>query len=247
MGQESYAVIATEITKNFAGERALHGATLSIPKGSLFGIIGADGAGKTTFLRILATLLDADGGTARVLSHDVKTGMAAIRGAIGYMPQRFSLYEDLTVVENMAFFADIFCVPPDERGGRMDRLLRFSRLSPFKTRRAGALSGGMKQKLALSCALIHTPELLVLDEPTTGVDPLSRREFWSILRELKAQGVSILVSTPYLDEAEYCDQAALFHRGRVMVSGALKELMESGPGFSSMKELFFHHLREAGE
>jgi ABC-2 type transport system ATP-binding protein len=242
-----YCVQAVDLAKNYAGEHALRGATLNVPKGSLFGLIGADGAGKTTFLRILATLLDADNGTARVLSHDVKTGMAAIRGAIGYMPQRFSLYEDLTVEENMAFFADIFCVPAEDRGGRMDRLLRFSRLSPFKARRAGALSGGMKQKLALSCALIHTPELLVLDEPTTGVDPLSRREFWSILRELKAQGVSILVSTPYLDEAEYCGRVALFHRGRVLASGAPKELMESGPGFASMKELFFHRLREAGE
>jgi ABC-2 type transport system ATP-binding protein len=236
------SVEAVDLKKNYSGERALDGVTLAVPRGGCFGLIGPDGAGKTTFLRILATLIDADGGTARVLSHDVKSGMAAIRGGIGYMPQRFSLYEDLSVEENLGFFADVFSVPPAERRARIGRLLAFSRLSPFRDRRAGALSGGMKQKLALSCALIHTPELLILDEPTTGVDPLSRREFWSILMELKAQGVTLLVSTPYLDEAAYCDRVALFHRGKALLTGSPAELLRTPPGFSSIKDLFFHTL-----
>ena len=237
-----YSIEARGLRKNYSGENALAGADLLVRKGELFGLIGADGAGKTTFLRILATLIDADGGEARVLSHDVKSGMAAIRGLIGYMPQRFSLYEDLSVQENMLFFADIFCVAPEERLERIERLLKFSRLSLFRDRRAGALSGGMKQKLALSCALIHTPELLILDEPTTGVDPLSRREFWSILKELNQSGVTILTSTPYLDEAAFCDGIALFHRGRVLLSGAPPDLLKSPPGFASIQDLFTHHL-----
>jgi len=237
-----YSIEAKDLKKNYSGEHALQGASLSVPRGSLFGLIGPDGAGKTTFLRVLATLIDADSGQACVLAHDVKSGMAAIRGLIGYMPQRFSLYEDLSVQENMLFFADIFCVAPDKRLERIERLLKFSRLSLFRDRRAGALSGGMKQKLALSCALIHTPELLILDEPTTGVDPLSRREFWSILKELNRSGVTILTSTPYLDEAAFCDGIALFHQGRVLLSGAPPDLLKSPPGFASIQELFTHHL-----
>ena len=237
-----FSVTVRDLRKNFAGENALAGLDLEVPAGSLFGLLGADGSGKTTLFRILATLLAPDGGEAAVLSCDVRTQAREIRGRIGYMPQRFSLYEDLSVQENMLFFADIFCVAPDKRLERIERLLKFSRLSLFRDRRAGALSGGMKQKLALSCALIHTPELLILDEPTTGVDPLSRREFWSILKELNRSGVTILTSTPYLDEAAFCDGIALFHQGRVLLSGAPPDLLKSPPGFASIQELFTHHL-----
>jgi ABC-2 type transport system ATP-binding protein len=237
-----YSIEVRGLKKNYSGENALSGADFRVRKGGLFGLIGADGAGKTTLLRILATLIDADSGEARVLSCDVKEGLSEIRSRIGYMPQRFSLYEDLSVEENMLFFADVFCVPAWERGGRMERLLKFSRLAAFRDRRAGRLSGGMKQKLALSCALIHTPELLILDEPTTGVDPLSRREFWSILKELNQSGVTILASTPYLDEAAFCDEIALFHQGRVLLAGSPDDLLRSPPGFSSIKDLFYFHL-----
>jgi ABC-2 type transport system ATP-binding protein len=221
-----HAVEITGLNKNFGGEHALHGVSLDVPEGSLFGIIGADGAGKTTLIRILTTLIAPDSGGARVLSHDIRTGHRTIRTLIGYMPQKFSLYEDLSVRENMHFFADIFGVPAAERSKRIERLLSFSRLGPFASRRARNLSGGMRQKLALSCALVHTPNLLVLDEPTTGVDPVSRKEFWRILHELNQDGVTILVTTPYMDEAEYCSQLVLLHNGGVLLNGTPAELVE---------------------
>ncbi|MBD3346407.1 MAG: ATP-binding cassette domain-containing protein [Chitinivibrionales bacterium] len=223
------ALEINDLSKNYSGERALDGISFTVDEGALFGIIGPDGAGKTTLMRILATLINPDSGTAHVLSHTTTGEHRPIREKIGYMPQRFSLYEDLSVRENMLFFADIFGVTGKERDASIDRLLEFSRLGPFQDRRAGALSGGMKQKLALSCALIHTPSLLILDEPTTGVDPVSRKQFWSILRKLQRDGISILISTPYMDEAEYCSHLILMHRGKILRQGAPERLKEEYP------------------
>lgn len=214
------AIDITGLKKDHAGEQALKDLDLKIPAGSMYGVIGADGAGKSTLMKLLATLVPADAGSAAVLGFDIGRDRDAIRAAVGYMPQRFSLYEDLTVRENLFFFADIFGVPGRERRERYQRLLEFSRLGPAEHRRARHLSGGMKQKLALSCALIHTPRLLLLDEPTTGVDPVSRKEFWTLLCELHRSGITILVSTPYMEEAEYCDEIALLHQGRLLLQGA---------------------------
>jgi ABC-2 type transport system ATP-binding protein len=224
-----FAVQATELRKKFGTVEALRGVSLDVPEGALFGLIGADGAGKTTLLRILVTLINQDSGSATVLGADTAKDLRAIRSGIGYMPQRFSLYLDLSVRENLLFFADVFGISPAERGKRMEKLLAFSRLAPFQGRRAAHLSGGMKQKLALACALIHTPRLLILDEPTTGVDPVSRKEFWEILFELKRQGMTVLVSTPYMDEASLCDSLVLLHKGEVLRQGTPASLLENYP------------------
>ncbi len=205
------------VTKRYRSLIALDGIDLKVVPGERFGLIGPDGAGKTTLMRILCGLLLPDAGTFSVLGfHGIKE-IKAIKRRIGYMPQKFSLYPDLTVAENLRFFSNLFGVRGDARRTREERLLTFSRLGAFTGRRAGALSGGMKQKLALSCALMHTPELLILDEPTTGVDPLSRREFWSILRELsEKEGTTIIVSTPYMDEAEQCSRIAFMSKGKIL-------------------------------
>ena len=185
-----------------------------VEEGELFGLIGPDGAGKTSIFRILTTLLLADKGNAKVLSYDVVNDWKEIRDIVGYMPGRFSLYQDLTVEENLEFFATIFNTTIQENYNLIEDI--YKQLEPFKTRRAGKLSGGMKQKLALSCALIHKPKILFLDEPTTGVDPVSRKEFWEMLKRLKAQGITILVSTPYMDEAKLCDRIALIQNGKIL-------------------------------
>jgi ABC-2 type transport system ATP-binding protein len=223
------AVETENLYKTFGAIPALNNVSFTVPEGSLVGLIGADGAGKTTLLRILVTLITADKGNVRVLGKNAATEFSAIRKTIGYMPQRFSLYQDLSVRENLLFFADVFGVNRTERDARMQRLLSFSRLTEFQGRRAANLSGGMKQKLALSCALIHTPVLLILDEPTTGVDPVSRSEFWDILFELKRQGITILVSTPYMDEASACDTLLLLHKGEVLKKGSPSELLSAYP------------------
>lgn len=199
---------------------ALNDLSLNVERGSLFGLIGPDGAGKTTALRILCGLLHPDAGACSVAGHDVLRETPLVRALLGYMPQRFSLYPDLTVSENLRFFADLFSVPERQRRERTERLLEFSRLAPFMNRRAAYLSGGMKQKLALSCTLIHTPQVLLLDEPTTGVDPVSRREFWEILHDLKRDGVTLLVTTPYMDEAAKCDRIAFIHQGKILLEDA---------------------------
>jgi ABC-2 type transport system ATP-binding protein len=204
------------LVKSYEYTRALRGISLAVETGEMFGLIGPDGAGKTTTMRILCGLLDMDEGECRVRGKDVAQEVQEVRRIIGYMPQRFSLYPDLSVAENLRFFADLFQVPMEERESKLKQLLEFSNLKPFQKRRAAQLSGGMKQKLALSCTLIHTPEVLILDEPTTGVDPVSRQEFWNILAKLKQEGVTILVSTPYMDEAELCDRVALIHRGEIL-------------------------------
>ncbi len=212
------AISIAHLAKSFGQIRAVDDLSLGVARGELFGLIGPDGAGKTTSIRILCGLHDPDKGSCAILDRDVKTDMKQIHAFIGYMPQRFSLYPDLTVTENMQFFADLYNVGKAEQQKRTKRLLEFSRLHSFAGRKAKALSGGMKQKLALSCMLVHTPKVLLLDEPTFGVDPVSRREFWAILKELQNEGVTILVTTPYMDEAARCDRIALMHHGRLLLS-----------------------------
>ncbi len=210
------AVAASGLVKRFVETAALDGVSFSITRGELFGFIGPDGAGKTTLFRILVTLLLPDGGSARVLGRDVVREVWALRPRIGYMPGRFSLYPDLSVEENLTFFASVFGTSVANERERIAPI--YSQLEPFRTRRAAALSGGMKQKLALCCALVHRPEILFLDEPTTGVDAVSRQEFWEMLAHLKASGLTIVVSTPYMDEARRCDRVALVQRGRLLAT-----------------------------
>jgi ABC-2 type transport system ATP-binding protein len=218
-----------DLKKNYAGENALAGVSFEVAPNSMFGLIGADGAGKTTLIRILTTLINADAGNAVVLGFNVSHQLYEIRAGLGYMPQRFSLYQDLSVLENLNFFADVFSVTGAPKKERIERLMQFSRLTPFKDRRAANLSGGMKQKLALSCALIHQPSLLLLDEPTTGVDPVSRNEFWRLLADIKKDGATIVVSTPYMEEASLCDQLLLLHKGRILLAGAPQALLADYP------------------
>lgn len=206
-----HSVSAQHISKSYGTVRALIDVGFEVEEGEIFGIIGPDGAGKTTLFRILTTLLIADAGTAVVDGCDVVKDYKEIRRKIGYMPGRFSLYQDLSVEENLTIFATVFNTTIEENYHLIKDI--YQQIEPFKTRRAGALSGGMKQKLALSCALIHKPTVLFLDEPTTGVDPVSRKEFWEMLKKLKQQGITILVSTPYMDEAGLCDRIALIQEG----------------------------------
>ena len=206
-----YSVEADNLIKRYGSNEALRGVSFRVSEGEIFGIIGPDGAGKTSIFRILTTLILPDGGSARVLGLDVVQDYHGIRRRVGYMPGRFSLYQDLSVEENLRFFATLFGTTIEENYDLVKDI--YSYLEPFRKRKAGALSGGMKQKLALSCALIHKPDVLFLDEPTTGVDPVSRKEFWTMLRRLREQGLSIVVSTPYMDEATLCDRIALIRKG----------------------------------
>jgi len=207
------AVYVNQLTKHYGAVEALKGVSFTVGKGELFGLIGPDGAGKTTLFRILTTLLLADSGTATVNGSDVVKDYKSIRKRVGYMPGRFSLYQDLTVEENLNFFATVFHTTIEENYELVKDI--YQQIEPFRKRRAGALSGGMKQKLALSCALIHKPDVLFLDEPTTGVDPVSRKEFWEMLRRLKEQGITILASTPIMDEARQCDRIAFINEGQI--------------------------------
>ena len=204
---------------------AVKGVSLQVQRGELFGIIGPDGAGKTSLFRMLTSLLIPDGGEARVDGSDIVKDYKAIRRKVGYMPGRFSLYQDLTVEENLHFFATIFNTTIKENYDLVRDI--YVQIEPFRDRRAGALSGGMKQKLALSCALIHKPVVLFLDEPTTGVDAVSRKEFWDMLKKLKEQGITILVSTPYMDEASLCDRVALMQGGAIMTTGTPTEIINA--------------------
>lgn len=216
MPSSSLALELSELTRTFGAVTAVDHLSLAIPRGELFGLVGPDGAGKTTTLRMLAGILTPTGGDALVAGHSVRRTPEALKGAIAYMSQRFGLYGDLTVLENLLFYADLFEVAARERPARIERLLGFSNLTPFKDRLAAKLSGGMKQKLGLACALIHRPQILLLDEPTNGVDPVSRRDFWRILYEMLREGVTILITTAYLDEAERCNRVGLMHQGRLL-------------------------------
>src|SRR6516225_11461618 len=213
-----HAVVVENIVKNYKIKKseitALKGVSFEVSRGEIFGIIGPDGAGKTSLFRILTTLLLADSGSALVDGYDVIKDFKTIRGLVGYMPGRFSLYQDLSVSENLEFFATIFSTSIEENYHLVKDI--YQQIEPFKTRRAGQLSGGMKQKLALCCALIHKPSVLFLDEPTTGVDAVSRKEFWEMLYRLKAQGITIMVSTAYMDEASLCDRVALIQKGNIL-------------------------------
>ncbi len=215
------------ISKSYKKVKALDNVSFDVKPGELFGLIGPDGAGKTTLFRILTTLLIPDEGIAGVAGLDVVKDYKAIRRSVGYMPGRFSLYQDLTVEENLNFFATVFGTSIEENYDLIKDI--YVQIEPFKDRRAGKLSGGMKQKLALSCALIHKPKVLFLDEPTTGVDPVSRKEFWEMLKRLKEKGITILVSTPYMDEAALCDRIALIQEGKILEIGTPQNIVNNHP------------------
>jgi ABC-2 type transport system ATP-binding protein len=241
--------IRTEgLTKSFGGRAAVDGLTLSVAEGEIFGLVGPDGAGKTTTLRLLAAIMDPSAGDAWVDGRHVVREAEALKDSIGYMSQRFGLYPDLSVAENIDFYADIYNVPRRGRAERIGRLLDFSHLGPFRRRLAGNLSGGMKQKLGLACALVHTPRVLLLDEPTNGVDPVSRRDFWRILYQLLREKVTIFVSTAYLDEAERCSRLALLDRGRVLALGTPEEIKRQagGAGEMTLEDVFISMGSGAG-
>jgi len=222
-------VILQNITKTYNKGQvlAVNDISFSVKKGELFGLIGPDGAGKTSIFRMLTTLLQPDSGTASVSGFDIVRDYKEIRKQIGYMPGRFSLYQDLTVEENLSFFATVFNTTVEENYDLIREI--YVQIEPFKTRRAGKLSGGMKQKLALCCALIHRPSVLFLDEPTTGVDTVSRKEFWEMLKRLKSQGITILVSTPYMDEAMLCERIALIQNGKLMSINTPEKIIAAYP------------------
>lgn len=228
------------VTRRFGALMAVSDVSFNVTAGRIVGLAGSDGAGKTTLLRMLATLLAPSSGTIRVGGRDVVRERSGVKEMIGYMPQRFGLYQDLTVAENLDFFMDIYGLTGADRRRRRERYLGFSNLLPFTDRRAGDLSGGMKQKLGLACVLVHEPRVLILDEPTNGVDPVSRREFWQILAEMKQAGMTILVSTAYLDEGERCDRLLLMHNARILADAAPAEVRA---GFASLEEAMIQRIR----
>jgi ABC-2 type transport system ATP-binding protein len=235
------ALAARALVRRFGAVTALDGLSFEVARGELYGLVGPDGAGKTTAIRALAGLVRLDGGEAQVLGE--VPGGAAVRERVGLMPQQYSLYRDLTVAENLRFFARLYVLPRATFRERAERLLAITRLAPFVDRRADALSGGMYKKLALACALLHEPEALLLDEPTNGVDPVSRRELWALLHEFVHAGMTVLVSTPYMDEAERCHRVGLVHRGRLLLEGEPGALTR---GHASFEELFVARIEEAG-
>lgn len=214
------------LTKVFGNIKAVNNLTFSVNKGEIFGLVGPDGAGKTTTMRLLSAILDPTSGTAEVNGKDIRHDGEGVKEDIGYMSQKFGLYQDLTVLENLIFYADIFGLSRDEKEKKIKLLLEFSQLTPFKDRLAEHLSGGMKQKLGLSCALIHTPKVLFLDEPTSGVDPISRQEFWQILYQLLKEDVTILISTAYMDEADRCHRVGFLHEGSLIAEGTSAEIKQ---------------------
>lgn len=215
----------TDLHKSYTEIKAVNGVSYTVGEGEMFGLVGPDGAGKTTTIRMLVGLLNPDSGTAEVLGYDLLTQKNLIKDEIGYLSQKFSLYGDLTIDENIEFFAEIHGVKDYQK--RRDELLEFTRLTPFRDRLADKLSGGMKQKLALACTLIHKPKIIFLDEPTTGVDPVSRRDFWKILSNLLKEGITIFMSTPYLDEAERCNRVALMDKGKIISCDTPKNVKDS--------------------
>ena len=222
------AITLDRVSKRYGRTDAVRELSLTVAAGEMFGLIGPDGAGKTTTIRLICGLLPPDAGSLRVLDHDPRRDHRALTASVGYLSQRFSLYGDLSVDENIAFFAEIHGVR--DYGARRTRLLEMMQLTPFRSRLADRLSGGMKQKLALACTLVHEPSLIVLDEPTTGVDPVSRREFWKLLSEFLSQGITIVMATPYLDEAERCTRVALLHDGRLLALDRPDALRATLPG-----------------
>jgi ABC-2 type transport system ATP-binding protein len=233
-------IVAAGVRRSFGALTAVSDVSFSIPAGRIVGLVGSDGAGKTTLLRMMATLLTPDAGTLMVAGRDVVRERSAVKERIGYMPQRFGLYQDLTVAENFDFFVDIYGITGAERRRRRERYLGFSNLLPFTERRAGDLSGGMKQKLGLACVLVHEPQVLILDEPTNGVDPVSRQEFWQILADMRQAGMTVLVSTAYLDEGEHCDRLLLMHNGRILADAVPAEVRA---GFASLEEAMIERIR----
>jgi ABC-2 type transport system ATP-binding protein len=221
------AIKTENLTKAFDSNVAVNGLNLEVKKGELFGLVGPDGAGKTTIMRLLTAIMKPTSGEAWIEGLSILSEGEIIKEKLGYMSQKFGLYEDLTVIENIHFYADLYGVSKKERPERIERLLSFSNLTPFTERLAGNLSGGMKQKLGLACALVHTPEVLFLDEPTCGVDPVSRRDFWRILYDLLKEQITIFVSTAYLDEAERCTRIALIHRGNILMIDEPVRIKES--------------------
>ncbi len=237
------AIKLVHLSRSFGAVRAVDDLTFSVEQGEIFGLVGPDGAGKTTTMRLLTGVMEPTGGDAWVMGKHVVRAAEAVKDDIAYMSQRFGLYSDLTVDENIHFYADLYGVPTKGREHKIHELLSFSNLTPFKKRQAGRLSGGMKQKLGLTCALIHTPKVLFLDEPTNGVDPVSRRDFWRILYSLLKNGVTIFVSTAYLDEAERCHRVALLHQGRLLACDTpdrVKSLMRG-----TILEIRVNRAREA--
>ncbi|KAA3647281.1 MAG: ABC transporter ATP-binding protein [Chloroflexi bacterium] len=224
------AIALSSLTKEFKDNRAVDSLDISIQPGELFGLVGPDGAGKTTTLRLLAGLLDITEGEATIAGLDLAAETEKIKSHIGYMAQEFSMYAELSVEENLLFFAELYDVPVEHIQARKERLLEFAGLTEFKERRAAHLSGGMQKKLALACTLIHEPQILLLDEPTTGVDPVSRREFWNILTELHINGTTIIVSTPYMDEADRCSRVGLMYAGRLIVCASPQEIRQRVEG-----------------
>ncbi len=235
------AIEARALVKRFGETTALAGLTFGVAPGELYGLVGPDGAGKTTTIRALAGLLQQDEGEARILGADPLRG-GPVRESLGVMPQQYTLYRDLSVAENLRFFGLLYGLSRATYRARSARLLDLTRLAPFVDRRAEQLSGGMYKKLALACALLHEPRVLILDEPTNGVDPVSRRELWSLLHEFVSGGMTVLVSTPYMDEAERCDRVGLVHRGRMIVEGAPRSLLRKY-GQPTFEELFLAQVR----
>ena len=232
-----------DLTKRFGTLTAVDHLNLAVGKGEIFGLVGPDGAGKTTTLRMLCGLMNPSEGSARVAGHDVVRESQAVKDQIGYMAQRFGLYVDLTVQENMDFYADLFDITGAERQRLTVELLRMTRMEPFRDRQAGRLSGGMKQKLALMCTLLHRPQILFLDEPTNGVDPVSRRDFWAILYQLLKDGITIFMTTAYLDEAERCNRVGLMHKGK-LIRCAPPDAMKRDTGSPTLEAAFVKTIHE---
>jgi len=243
-GSDNPIIRVEKVSLRFGAVTAVSEASLSVAAGSMFGLVGSDGAGKTSLLRMIATMIQPSAGTITIAGLDVSTHRRQVRDRIGYMPQRFGLYQDLTVDENLKFFMDIYGIRGTEAKLRRERYLGFSHLLPFAHRPAGQLSGGMKQKLGLASVLVHEPKVLILDEPTNGVDPVSRREFWDMLRVMQNDGMTILTSTAYLDEGEQCDQVAIMHQALILET-ASPQAMRSG--FPSLEEAVISRIQEVDE
>jgi ABC-2 type transport system ATP-binding protein len=238
----SKTIIEVEsVSCRFGQVTAVQDVSLAIEEGTIFGLVGSDGAGKSTLLRMMATMIPPSAGKVIMGGLDAVGRRSEVKRLIGYMPQRFGLYQDLTVDENLTFFMDIFGIPGRERETRRERYLGFSNLLPFVDRPAGKLSGGMKQKLGLACVLVHEPRVLILDEPTNGVDPVSRQEFWEILLEMRRLGMTIVVSTAYLDEGEKCDRLALMHGSRILAEGSPGEIRSS---YDSLEEAMIRRIED---